>query len=191
MQNDTQRFPNWFTGQRYNFENHLTQLAGLPNLSFLQIGAYTGDASVWLLDNILTNPSSTLTDIDTWEGSDEPEHKAIPFSEVYAYYTERTKKYNNLLPIRCKSEYTLPCLKESYDFIYVDGDHTAKAVADDAENAWKLLKPNGILAFDDYMWGQDLPPYLTPKPAIDDFLDKYNGSYELLTKKYQVWIVKK
>jgi len=184
-------FPNWFTGQQYNFKNHLTQFIGLPNLNFLQIGVYTGDASVWLLDNILTDPSSILTDIDTWEGSDESEHQEISFSEVHTYYTERTKKYNNLLPIRCKSEYTLPCLKETYDFIYVDGNHTAEAVANDAENAWKILKPNGILAFDDYMWGQDLPPHLTPKPAIDNFLDKYTGSYELLTKEYQVWIVKK
>jgi predicted O-methyltransferase YrrM len=191
MQNDTPNFPNWFVGQQYNFDNHLTPLAGQPNLKFLQIGAYTGDASVWLLDNILTDPSSTLTDIDTWEGSDEQEHKSISFSNVQAYYTQRTEKYNNLLSIRSKSEYALPNLKDVYDFIYIDGDHTAKAVAEDAESSWSMLKPNGILAFDDYRWGEDLPPHITPKPAIDSFLDKYTGSYELLSKDYQVWIVKK
>ena len=188
---DTLNLPNWFTGQQYNFENHLTHFKGKPNLRFLQIGVYSGDASVWLLDNILTDPSSILTDIDTWEGSDEQEHRLISFSDVKDYYTERTKKYNNLLPICSKSENTLPYLMETYDFIYIDGDHTAKAVEDDAESSWKILKPNGILAFDDYRWGQDLPPYLTPKPAIDAFLDKYSGSYELLSKDYQVWIVKK
>jgi predicted O-methyltransferase YrrM len=191
MQNDTPNFPNWFVGQQYNFENHLTPLAGQPNLKFLQIGAYTGDASVWLLDSILTDPSSTLTDIDTWEGSDEQEHKSISFSDVQAYYTQRTEKYNNLLSIRSKSEYALPNLKDVYDFIYIDGDHTAKVVAEDAESSWSILKPNGILAFDDYRWGEDLPPHITPKPAIDSFLDKYTGSYELLSKDYQVWIVKK
>lgn len=185
------KFPNWFLSQQHNFENYLTKFTGLPNLKFLQIGAYTGDASVWLLDNILTDPSSTLTDVDTWEGSDEQDHKAISFSDVQVYYTERTEKYNNLLSIRSKSEYVLPNLKETYDFIYIDGAHTEKAVADDAEGAWGILKPNGILAFDDYRWGQDLPLYLTPKPAIDKFLNKYLGSYELLTKEYQVWIVKK
>ena len=183
-------YPNWFVGQQYNFENNLTELKDKPNLKFLQIGAYTGDASVWLLDNILTDPSSTLTDIDTWEGSDEQEHKSISFSGVQAYYTQRTEKYKNLLSIRSKSEYALPNLKDVYDFIYIDGDHTAKIVADDAESAWAILKPNGILAFDDYMWGQDLAEHLTPRPAIDSFLDKYTGSYKLLTKEYQVWIQK-
>jgi len=189
--NSTTTYPNWFEGQKYNFENNLSEFKGLPNLKFLQIGAYTGDASVWLLDNILTDPSSTLTDIDTWEGSDETEHKKISFDNVHAYYTERTEKYNNLLSIQSKSEYVLPNLNHTYDFIYIDGDHTVKAVTDDAESAWKILKPNGILAFDDYMWGQDLPEYLTPRPAIDNFLNKYAGTYDILTQEYQVWIMKK
>jgi len=188
---DTQEFPNWFVGQQYNFENNLSEFKGLPNLKFLQIGAYTGDASVWLLDNILTDPSSTLIDIDTWKGSDEDEHKKISFDKVHAYYTERTKKYGNLLSIKSKSEYVLPNLNQVYDFIYIDGDHTARAVAMDAEESWKILKPSGILAFDDYLWGQDLPEYLTPKPAIDNFLDKYSGTYDILSKDYQFWIMKK
>jgi predicted O-methyltransferase YrrM len=184
-------FPNWFVGQQYNFESILSDLKGKPNLKFLQIGAYTGDASVWLLDNILTDPTSTLTDIDTWKGSDEVEHERISFAKVHEYYLERTKKYNNLLSIQSKSEYVLSNLNQMYDFIYIDGDHTAKAVADDAEDSWKILKPSGILAFDDYGWGKDMPEYLTPKPAIDNFLNKYAGTYDILTKDYQVWIMKK
>lgn len=183
-------FPNWFEGQRYNFEANLLNLKGKPNLRFLQIGAYTGDASIWLLENILTSDTSTLTDIDTWEGSDESEHKTIDFNNVYQIYLVRISKYDNVLAIKSKSEYALPNLNYSYDFIYIDGAHTAKAVADDAEAAWKLLKPNGIIAFDDYMWGQDLPEHLTPRPAIDEFLNKYEGTYNLLTKEYQVWIQK-
>ena len=183
-------FPNWFEGQKYNFDANLLYLQGKPNLQFLQIGAYTGDASVWLLENILTDATSSLTDIDTWEGSNESEHEHISFNDVYEEYLTRTDKYNNILSIKSKSEYVLPNLNNTYDFIYIDGDHTAKVVSDDAESAWQLLKPNGILAFDDYMWGRDLPAHFTPQPAIDNFLNKYEGSYKLLTKEYQVWIQK-
>lgn len=183
-------YPNWFVGQGHNFESNLRHLEGKPNLKFLQIGAFVGDASVWLLSEILTDPTSTLTDIDTWEGSDERDHENINWQNAYEHYLSRIAKYDNVLAIKSKSEHALPNLKYEYDFIYIDGDHTAKVVSDDAEGAWKLLKPNGILAFDDYMWGQEMPEHLTPRPAIDNFLNKYMGTYNLLTKDYQVWIQK-
>jgi hypothetical protein len=191
MQNDTPNFPNWFAGQQYNFENHLNPWAGKPDLQFLQIGVYTGDASVWLLENILTNPTSLLLDVDTWEGSEESEHTQIDFDKVYAYYKNRMEPHPNVRSVRNNSDNFFQNNKTDWDFIYIDGDHTTKQVARDAINAWKLLKSGGILAFDDYRWGQDLPPHLTPHPAIDAFLDEHAGEYELLSKDYQVWIQKK
>jgi hypothetical protein len=185
-------YPNWFDGQRYNFENHLTHLAGQPNLHFLQIGVYTGDASVWLLENILTDPTSLLLDVDTWAGSEESEHTQIDFDKVYEYYKERMEPYPNMRSVKNNSDnFFRNNVKQMFDFIYVDGDHTTKQVARDAIGAWQCLKSEGILAFDDYMWGRDLPAHLTPHPAIDAFLDDHVGEYELLTKEYQVWLKKK
>lgn len=188
---DTPKYPNWFNSQRYNFENHLTKLKGKPNLKFLQVGAYTGDASDWLLSTILTDPTSTLTDVDTWQGSDEREHKAMDFNEVHALYLQRMDKYENLMAIKGDSSYVLPSLWEQYDFIYIDGDHTEKAVYRDANNAWALLKTEGILAFDDYLWGSDVHPELRPQLAIDKFLEEKQGQYKLLSQDYQVWIVRR
>lgn len=191
MQNDTPNYPNWFDSQKYNFENHLTRFKGKPNLKFLQVGAYTGDASEWLLTSILLDPSSTLTDVDTWEGSDEREHQAMDFNLVYGIYLNRMSKYENVLHIRGDSANVLHTLNDKYDFIYIDGDHTEKAVYRDAINAWPLLNPQGILAFDDYLWGQDVHPSLRPKIAIDTFLEEKQGEYELLSQDYQVWVQKK
>jgi predicted O-methyltransferase YrrM len=191
MQNDTPTFPNWFDSQKYNFENHLTKFKGKPNLKFLQVGAYTGDASEWLLSKILLDQSSTLTDVDTWQGSDEREHKAMDFSAVYGIYLNRMDKYENVMSIKGDSSYVLPNLKEQYDFIYIDGDHTEKAVYRDAIDAWPLLKTEGILAFDDYLWGDDVHPSLRPKLAIDRFLEEKQGEYVLLSQDYQVWVQKK
>ena len=41
-----------------------------------------------------------------------------------------------------------------FDFIYVDGSHEAPDVLFDAILAHKLVKNNGIIAFDDYLWAQ-------------------------------------
>ena len=184
-------YPNWFEGQQYNFENHLRPLAGKPNLRFLQIGVYTGDASIWLCENILTDETSWLYDVDTWSGSDEKEHDHIDFDKVLEYYKERISALKSTAWLRMTSdEYFRDNKVFKFDFIYIDGDHTAEQVAKDAENAWKVLKPGGILAFDDYLWGQDLPPHLTPRPAIDAFLEDPAGDYELLSRDYQVWIRK-
>ncbi len=183
-------YPNWFEGQKYNFEKHLQEFKGKPNLKFLQLGAYTGDASEWLLTNILTDQSSTLLDVDTWEGSNEVEHKSINFSNVYEFYKKRMEPYTNMRSVRNNTENFLRSNKTIYDFIYVDANHTADAVASDAEYSWELLKRGGILAFDDYMWGQDMKPELTPRPAIDNFLEFHEGEYTILTKDYQVWIQK-
>jgi hypothetical protein len=183
-------FPNWFEGQKYNFEEHLERYKDKPNLRFLQLGAYTGDASVWLCDNILTGEGSLLRDVDTWQGSDEREHKSIDFNEVFKTYIAKTfEKPRSYHEMTTKEFFTLTKFGK-YDFIYVDANHTADAVASDAEYSWELLKKGGILAFDDYMWGQDMKPELTPRPAIDNFLEFHEGEYNILTKEYQVWIEK-
>ena len=189
---DTLRFPNWFEGQKYNFENHLLHLKGQPDLRFLQIGVYTGDASIWLCENILRNKTSYLYDVDTWQGSDESEHSKIDFDKVFKYYETRTGVYQSIVRLKMTSdEYFAGNNIFKFDFIYIDGDHTSHQVAKDADNAWKLLKSEGILAFDDYLWGKDLSPELTPKPAIDRFLAKHTGEYELLSDDYQLWLKKK
>jgi len=66
--------------------------------------------------------------------------------------------------------------KENYfDFIYIDGSHQAPDVLCDAVLAFKLLKTGGTMAFDDYLWTNELttaPEILKcPKPAIDAFVN--------------------
>jgi predicted O-methyltransferase YrrM len=185
------QFPNWFAGQQYNFEAQLAHLSGKPDLRFLQIGAYTGDASVWLCENVLTHPTCVLIDVDTWTGSDERSHQAIDFERVLKYYEARITKYQKVVRLKMTSDkYFAGEIAAKFDFIYIDGDHTSAQVERDAHSAWKLLKNGGILAFDDYLWGQDLPPDTTPKPAIDNFLSTHTGEYTQLVDSYQVWIQK-
>jgi hypothetical protein len=48
-------YPNWFEmTAKHNFQTYLAEFKDKPNLKFLQLGVYTGDASVWLCNNILT-----------------------------------------------------------------------------------------------------------------------------------------
>ncbi len=73
-------YPNWFaeTAQQ-NFATYLAEFKDKPNLKFLQLGVFTGDATVWLCNNILTDDTSKLIDVDTWGGSDEKSHAEMDF----------------------------------------------------------------------------------------------------------------
>jgi hypothetical protein len=69
-------YPNWFEmTAKHNFQTYLAEFKDKPNLKFLQLGVYTGDASVWLCNNILTVKGSVLIDVDTWQ---EVMRKATP-----------------------------------------------------------------------------------------------------------------
>lgn len=185
-------YPNWFQGiSQDNFEQYLEHFKQQQNLAFLQVGAFTGDASKWMLDNILTGRNSTLTDVDTWKGSDEGAHHEMDFNDVEFVYDRKVLGYDNILKYKMKSDDFFHKGLGSYDFIYVDGDHTAEQTYRDGCNAWNNLKQNGILAFDDYLWGEGLPDQsLAPKPGIDKFLEEREGQYQLLNKGAQVWIRK-
>lgn len=187
-------YPNWFElGAIDNFKLILPKMySGLPGLNFLQIGAYTGDASEWLLNNILTNENSWLTDVDTWCGSDEQAHKDFNWNELEQFYDNRMSRYKNVCKIKGYSaDFLQSAQSEYYDFIYIDGDHRAEEVYKDAVFAWRCLKLGGFMAFDDYMWSHDSgDPMLSPKPGIDRFLKKYEGKYKLVIMFEQVWLIK-
>ena len=185
-------FPNWFNyTAKDNFEKFLIPLAGQKNLSFLQLGVYTGDASIWMLQNI---NNIQLTDVDTWQGSDEDAHKDMDFDDVYKTYIEKVSKYGD-----CVFQWKMTTQKYllgnysdgNLDFIYVDAHHTSASAFLDCELSWPLLKSGGLMAIDDYEWihpdGVDIH---APKLGIHMFLDRHEGEYKLLVKNQQVWIRK-
>ncbi len=89
--------------------------------------------------------------------------------------------------LKGRSEDLLSALpRESFDIIYIDGCHLALNVLFDAVSAWLLLKPGGLLIFDDYLWETGKPPSQRPQLAIDLFLEFLHGRYDLVSKAYQV-----
>ena len=188
------QYPNWFANDgEPNFVKHVgSRFSGKP-VRCLQIGAYTGDASVWMLNNILTDSDSVLIDVDTWEGSAEPEHYKMNWITVESMYDTKTrhgKELRKIIKYKGTSDSFFANNREKYDFIYIDGDHTAYGVIKDAIAAYECLNVGGVLAFDDYQWtgAEDLAD--RPAMAIDAFLGIYGARVEILTKEYQCWVKK-
>lgn len=189
---DTQ-YVNWFANDGLpNFEKHLAHLKGSAS-RYLQIGAYTGDASVWLYENLLKGSDSVLIDVDTWEGSDEPVHHDMNWTTVETLYDAKTKEAQQsrkIVKYKGTSDSFFKNNRQTYDFIYIDGDHTAYGVLKDAVAAYECLNVGGILAFDDYQWSAGLGHLKEPKPAIDAFRNIYQDRLQLLLQEYQCWFKK-
>ena len=189
-------FPNWFLGINAPefFERYLSAKK-LDEIHCLQIGAYTGDASIWLAENILINPKSTLTDVDTWGGSNEPAHDMLDWSEVEKTYDAKTLSYREsgrIIKKKMTSDEFFAATESQtlFDFIYIDGDHEAVPVLRDGMNAIEVLKIGGVLAFDDYYWDPGQGPAFRPRPAIDAVLACYSNRLSVLEIERQVWLVK-
>lgn len=64
--------------------------------------------------------------------------------------------------------------------MYIDGSHQARHVFIDAAMSWNPLKIGGIVAFDDYDWGDPSQPFGRPRRAIDAFESVFGDRLELL-----------
>ena len=64
--------------------------------------------------------------------------------------------------------------------IYIDGSHQREDVLADSSLAWKLLKQDGFMIWDDYKWEGYAPLANHPKQAIDCFLMLHRGDISLV-----------
>jgi hypothetical protein len=154
-----------------NINNYLNNFMNKPNLNFLQIGAYSGETSVWILKNILKNKSSKLYDVDIWnENSNAWGDKNIEIS-----YDQNIKNYTNVIKNKILSDDFFKTNTLFFDFIYVDGGIETNQTYKDIKNSFNFLKTDGLMIVDDYgivqkMLGKETMIVLSRKNDIDKFI---------------------
>lgn len=164
-------------------------MTGAQNLHFLEIGCFEGRTTLWLFENVLTEPSSRLTVIDTFTGS--PEFDSIGVSRDFhgRFLANVAPHADRLTVCEGRSHDVLPTLTGQFDFVFVDGSHRADDVWQDAVLAWPLLRPGGLLVFDDYLWGDQKSEH-SPRIGVDRFLDEYADLLHVVHMDYQVTVEK-
>ena len=104
---------------------------------------------------------------------------------VYKYKTKSTIMLGEKL---CDPQFSRQPL---YDFIYIDASHTAPDVLTDACMAWPLLKKDGVMVFDDYLWGDPKNILHRPKLAVDAFTNIFAEQLLPVHFGYQAVVRKK
>jgi predicted O-methyltransferase YrrM len=179
----------WFTWNIPVWEKALAQYKGKAGVRYLEIGVYEGRSAIWMLENILTDPGARLTGIDLFDG---------PFKNRCLANLELSGASQKATMITGFSQIVLRDLEpESYDIIYIDGSHSEDDVLEDAVLCSRLLKPDGIMIFDDYRWagcfaeGTSDAPTDFPKTAIDSFIQCFSDHFDIIHNSYQIILRKK
>lgn len=169
----------WFTHNIPNFE---VCMKAIPEHKlFLEIGSYEGRSTCWLLENGLA-PKGSIICVDPFPNLSQEEAR-------FWTNTSQVRKDTQIVSLYKKpSEEALVEMigfKYTFDFIYVDGNHSADMAYLDGTNAWKLLKQDGVMLFDDYLY-----PHEPTGEGIDRFLKEHEGEYKTLVDNYQYGIQK-
>lgn len=176
----------------------------------LEVGSYEGASACFLIDTLCKHQEIEITCVDTWMGGIEHQPGGIAHANMNA--VERNFDNNlkaasnaathpvNFTKIKGPSDLTLAHLlssgkKNYYDLVYIDGSHLAPDVLCDAVLGFRLVKPGGVLIFDDYNWHEGLPQGVDltrcPKPAIDAFTSLYWNKLQIIVAPlYQIYIHK-
>jgi predicted O-methyltransferase YrrM len=181
------------------------QLKGLlpqgEERGFLEIGSFEGRSMVWTVENMMQDGDEIYC-IDTWEGSEE--HSAETVQGIEDRFNHNAALLRNKFPEKWISEnkgtstQVLACWltgvdndDPTFDFIYIDGSHTAKDVLTDACMAWPLLKQGGLMVFDDYLWGDSRDILHRPRFAVDVFTNIFAEGLDIVHIGHQFVVRKK
>lgn len=171
----------------------------------LEVGSYEGASTIYLIDHLAKTGPLEIHCVDTWEGG--VEHTGLDMRSVEARFTHNTQQAiaaaPNQVDLKIHKGYSDVCLArllaqggaDYFDFVYIDGSHQAPDVLCDAVLGFKLLRPGGLIAFDDYLWSENLPygrdPLRCPKPAIDAFVNLNFRKLNVLSQPlYQLYLQK-
>ena len=114
----------------------------------LEIGSYEGRSSVFFLEYFNL---SSLTAVDTWEGSPEHDEKIkIKMGTVEDNFDHNVNSFKNVIKNKTTSDIFFMNNKNTYDLILIDGSHKGTQVVKDLENSFKYLKKEGYILSDDY-----------------------------------------
>jgi predicted O-methyltransferase YrrM len=179
----------WVAPHTKEWEKDLRHLKGKPGVRALEIGCFEGQSACWFLDNILTDPTSRLVCVDPF---------AVPMSSVLLRYFEArfdenvaaTGAGDRVTKLIGQSQVVVRTLQPAqFDLVYVDGSHKVGDVLQDAVLAWTVLRPGGIVMFDDYALVDDLSEGLmarAPGRALDAFMTILGGSATLVRRDWQL-----
>jgi predicted O-methyltransferase YrrM len=156
------------------WEPILKELEG-KGARIVEIGSFEGMSACYFLWRL---PDAHVTCIDTFTGGPSFAALGSDLSGLEEAFDRNVALVDDtrIRKLVGTSTEHLPALLQegnTFDLVFVDGSDLALDVLVDAALSWQLLKPDGYLIFDNYVWRSPLgeDPLFHPAPAVDAFLN--------------------
>lgn len=154
---------------------------------FVEVGAWKGKSTVYLVSKILHSGKSIQVDVvDHWQGSVEhqtdPDIQAGRLREVFEANVAPVREW--LIVKDGKStDVAQDYPDEMLDFVFLDASHDAASLTADCTAWWPTVKPGGILAGDDWQWE-------SVQQGVRQYFETLPGEYTLRQRDAGWYIVK-
>jgi hypothetical protein len=153
----------------------------ISNPVILEIGVFKGE----FLDYLVKNCNIGAIDaVDLFEGtasSGDVDGNNIVYYNIALSYLELLEKYEDRRNVAIYKSHSVVFLKcqpdNTYDIIYIDGDHSYNGVKNDLINAYSKIKDGGYIMGHDYELNMEkakIRHEFGTKQAVDEFCIEYN-----------------
>lgn len=187
--------PSWFGSARIYAEQVRRANEGAV---FVEVGAWKGRSASFMGVEIANSGKSiAFYTVDNWRGS--PEHiededvRLGRLYEVFLNNIEPVKDY--VRPLRADSaEAAMRFGDRSVDFVYLDAEHSAAAVAREITAWWPKLKVGGTLAGDDWSFVDPSNNDFGVRRAVIDFFEPRGIDISIQAgspNEWEQWLVRK
>lgn len=180
-----------FKGTQYKLANSWFNIINVNDynnkpINYLEIGTFYGANLISVGLTYCLHENSKLYCIDPWEDYDEYYEYKNQQPHIYNTFIENIKNsgiQDKIIINRGYSNKEIHKFDDNFfDIIYIDGNHEAEYVLEDAISSFRKLKVNGIMIFDDYDY---------VKKSIDVFLSIYNKRIQNLNNFNDQYFIKK
>ena len=141
---------------------------------YLEVGCFEGLSSFFVLSEYKAVNAILL---DIWD-MPNPNSKTLShnFNSIEKAFDNNLSSFN-FTKIKDDSVVAMRKLfkqNKSFDFIYIDGSHNGEDILSDAIEAFKILKKEGLIFFDDFLQ-HDKNRTLQSYDGIEKFLNLYSN----------------
>lgn len=185
-----------FEGRHYRLANNWFSYVDVNSfnnkaINYLEIGVFYGANIISVANSYCSHKDSKMYCIDQWIDYDDYDEYKNEQPIIYDKFLTNIRNSGSEEKIVVNRGFShekiLDYEDAFFDIIYIDGNHNPESVLEDAVLAFRKLKVNGIMIFDDYGWGG---PDLTQR-GIDAFLSGYHKRISMLGEKNTQIFVKK